>query len=111
MAKTNQPRIVNLSKEDINAYNIGEYSYNNKWVNYGKDNDFPNYLRNLYLTSPTHQTIVDNVAQLATGEGIHVVDPAKNPISNKWINENFPKETIKSLISDLKIYGYCAIQI
>lgn len=112
MAKTNQPRIVNLSKEDINAYNIGEYySYGNKWVNYGKDNDFPNYLRTLYLTSPTHQTICDGVAQLATGEGIHVTDPDKNPISNKWINENFPKETIKSLITDLKIYGYCAIQI
>lgn len=112
MTKINQPRIVNLSTEDINAYSIGEYnSYGNRWVNFGVNNDYPEYLRTLYLSSPTHQTICDNVAQLATGEGIQVTDPAKNPISNKWLNENFPKETIKNLISDLKIYGYCAIQI
>lgn len=112
MAKTNQPRIVNLSKEDINQYNIGEYmSYGNRWINYGLANDYPEFLRTLYLTSPTHQTICDNVAQLATAEGVSVIDPAKNPISNKWLNENFPKEVIKSLIGDLKIYGYCVIQI
>lgn len=112
MAKTNQPRIVNLSVEDINAFNIGEYtSYGNRWVNFGKDNDFPEYLRTLYINSGIHQQICDQVSQLATGEGISVVEPEKNPISNKWINENFSKETVKSLISDLKIYGFCTIQV
>lgn len=105
-------KIINLSVEDINAYNIGEYtSYSNKWINYGKQNDYPIFLRSLYLESGMHSQICDQVAQLATGEGIYVTDPQKNPISNKWLNENFSKDVIKSLITDLKIYGYCAIQI
>ena len=109
----NKTRIVNLSNiEDLTPYNIGEYvSYGNKWISYGIQNDYPSYLRTLYLESGIHQQICDNVSQLATAEGVSVVDPGKNPISNKWLNENFSKDTIKSLISDLKIYGYCVIQV
>ena len=98
--------------EDITAYDIGQYEYiGNRWVNFGKDNDYPEFLRNLYLNSPTHQAIVDGVQNLATGDGVEVVDPAKNPLSNKWLNENFPKEVVKKLIGDLKMYGYAVCQI
>lgn len=106
-------RMINLSNtEDITPYNYSEWiSSGYKWQPFGKDNDYPEYLRNLYLTSPTHQSIIDGTTNLATGEGVEVVDPAKNPISNKWVLDNLPKDVIKSLISDLKLYGYCALQI
>lgn len=106
-------KVVNLSNtEDINSYNFGEQNIHyNKWVNFGKDNDYPEYLRSLYLSSPTHQAIIDGVVNMATGEGVEVVDPMQNPLSNKWLNENFPENTVKELISDLKMYGYCVVQV
>lgn len=106
-------KIIKLANvEDITPFNSGEFNqYYQKWIDFGKDNDYPSYLRSLYLSSPTHQTICDQVTNLATGEGVEVVNPEQNPISNKFLNENFPKETIKHLLSDLKIYGYCAIQV
>jgi len=105
-------RTLNLSLEDINAYNFGEYlSSGSKWISFGKDNDYPQYLRTLYLSSPTNQAVIDGTINLATGEGVEVVDPAKNPLSNKWLNENFPKDVVKKLLSDLKMYGFCVAQI
>ena len=106
-------KVLNLSKvEDITPYDFGEYnSYSNKWINYGKDNDYPNYLRNLYLSSPTNQAVIDGTQNLATGEGIEVINPEQNPISNKFINDNFPKDVIKKMIGDLKLYGMTCIQI
>lgn len=106
-------RIIKLSNiEDITPYNIGEYYNSNmKWVDYGRNNDYPTYLRKLYLDSPTHQAICDSSTNLSTAEGIVVINPEKNPISNKWLNDNFSKDIIKQLISDLIIYGmaYCTI--
>jgi len=104
--------VLNLSIEDISAYDFGEYvSYGSLWINFGKDNDYPSFLRNLYLNSPTNQAIIDNTINLSTGEGVEVINPEQNPISNKWLNENFTKDVVKNLISDLKIYGYCVIQV
>ena len=34
-------------------------SRNNQWVDYGGDNNFPKYLQELYLSSPTQQAIID----------------------------------------------------
>ena len=109
----NNIRAINLSTniEDINAYNFGEYNYGTKWVDYGKDNDYPYFLRTLYLNSPTNQAVIDNTINMATGEGVEVIDPAKNPISNKWLNENFPKDVVKKLLSDLKLYVYATAEV
>jgi len=103
-------KVINLSNNPI--YSFGEYiSTGSKWIEYGKNNDYPEYLRELYLNSPTNQAIIDGVTNLATGEGVEVLNPEQNPISNKWLNENFDKSTVKKLISDLKMYGYCTVQV
>ena len=106
-------RVINLTNvEDITAYDYSEWvSTGFKWINYGKNNDYPSFLRTLYLSSPTHQAVIDGTINLATGEGIFVTDPVKNPISNKWVNENLPKDVVKSLIGDLKLYGYAVLQV
>ncbi len=106
----NAQRVINLSSNE-NVYEFSEYTYGTKWVSFGKDNDYPDYLRDLYLSSPTHQAIVDGTVNMATGEGVQVVNPVSNPLSNKWLNENFPKSTVKSLLNDLKMYGYCVAEV
>lgn len=105
-------RVINLSTSEENHYNTGEYaSYGNRWVNFGKNNNYTDYLLELYMSSPTHQAIIDGIVNLTLGEGVEIPNPEQNPISNKFLNENFPDSVVKNLISDLKIYGYCAVQI
>lgn len=107
-------RIVNLAtrNEDLTPYNIGEQnSMSNKWIDYGLNNDYPNYLRALYLSSPTNQAVIDGTINLSTGEGVEVINPEQNPLSNKYVNDNFPKDVVKSLLGDLKLYGWCVAQI
>lgn len=106
----NTQKVINLS-QNINPYNFGEYSYGTRWVSFGEDNDYDIYLRDLYLESPTHQAIIDGTVNMATGEGVEVKNPEGNPMSNKWLNDNFDKKTVKSLISDLKTYGYCTVEV
>ena len=38
------------------------------WVNYGSDNRYPEFLKDLYNTSPTHNAIVKTKAQMVVGE-------------------------------------------
>ena len=77
----NDIRIVNLSVEDLTPQNIGSYmGNNNKWVDYGINNDYPVYLRKLYLSSPTHQAICDSTINLATGEGVTIKDKVNNSL-------------------------------
>jgi hypothetical protein len=105
-------KILNLSIQDITPYDFGEYtSQYNRWVDFGRDNDYPSYLRNLYITSPTHQAVMEGVINMTTGEGVELVDPANNPISNTFLNRNFPKDVVKKLVSDLKTYGFCILQM
>lgn len=40
----------------------------NEWVNYGDDNLYPEYLKDLYNTSPTHNAIVKTKAEMVVGE-------------------------------------------
>lgn len=108
----NRIRIVNLNSEDVNAYNVGElYSYGNKWITFGSDNLWPNFLRTLYLQSPTHQTLVNGIANMIAGGGVFIETPEKNPLSNKFLNENFDIDTINKLSYDLKLYGWCTAQV
>lgn len=110
MEKNNDIRIINLSAEDLTPQNIGVYINNyHKWVDYGKNNDYPTYLRKLYLSSPTHQAICDTTINLACGEGVTILDKINNPLSAKFINDNFSQDVVKQLITDLYIYGYAVV--
>jgi hypothetical protein len=40
----------------------------NEWVNYGSDNLYPEYLKDLFNTSPTHNAIVKTKAEMVVGE-------------------------------------------
>ena len=45
-----------------------------RWVNYGADNLYPEFLKSLYNTSPTHNAIVKTKAQIVVGEGFTYED-------------------------------------
>lgn len=107
---TSGTKFIQLSKDELPMY-FTEQVYGNKWVKYGTNDQYMYYLRDLYLNSPTHGAIIDSQINLSTGEGITINSPETNPISNKFIIENFPKEVIKNMLSDLILYGFSTVQV
>lgn len=74
-------------------------NYNgSKWVSYGKNNLYPEYLWDLYLNCSTHQAIIDGKIDYVLGEGFASANKSK-------------KKVLKKIASDYIIYGGFAIQL
>jgi len=77
------------------------------FVSYGKDNDFPQYLENLYMTSPTHHALVDSIAYMIAGKDIEV-----DGLQAKLAVAKFRLNDLKGYLSfDLKLHGAYAIEV
>lgn len=84
------------------------------YLNYGVDNQFPNYLWELYLRSAVLQSIINGTADYAGGNTI--IYDESNPVINRLKDEaNKDGETlddvIKKIIVDYLIFGGFALQI
>lgn len=99
---------VNLEKQVEDAP-INKDS-NRGWVNFGKDNKYPNKLADLYHNSPTHHAAIDFLATSVLGEGVDYVtsnmgEDATPSYQSTW------DELIYNLALDYAVYGAYAIQI
>lgn len=88
-----------------------EKSYSGKpYLNYGDNNQFPNYLWDLYLRSALLQSIVNGTADYTTGEQILYSDlmPLKEE-ANK--DGETLEDIIKKIVVDYLIFGGFSLQI
>jgi len=71
------------------------------WIGYGVDNDFPDYLIDLYNESPTHHALCNSLAYWIFGSGM------KNPVLDglDW------NDILLKLCLEVKIHGYCFIEV
>lgn len=85
----------------------------NEWVNFGEDNLYPEYLKDMYNTSPTHQAIVKTKAQMVVGEGFEynneLLSPADDVKVLQIINQIYKDAYELSL--DYQIQGAMALEI
>lgn len=66
------------------------------WVDYGEKNLFPQYLHELYVSSPTHNALTNTIGQLIA--------------SSVLVPGDFEKEHVKAA-RDLKEYGGCYLEV
>ena len=60
-----------------------------KFVNYGSDDHYGEYLRDLYLASSTHSAIVNGVADMIYGGGLDATDREDSDgKKEQWLKEN-----------------------
>ena len=93
-------------------------SRNNQWVDYGDNNNFPKYLQELYLTSPTQQAIIDTKSLIVAGEGYTYDDSNLTEMQKAELNQFLHfidgKNSIETFISniskDLELYGAISIE-
>ena len=85
----------------------------NEWVNFGEDNLYPEYLKDMYNTSPTHQSIVKTKAQMVVGEGYEYNDQLlseADKINVLQIIQQIYKDAYE-LSLDYQIQGAMALEI
>ena len=105
--KTKEPFVINLS-----TYNSPEIveSQREEWVGYGADNDYYDYLIDLYRDSPTNNACVFGTAQLIYGQGITAKDAARKLEDYARFKSMVPDTEIRKMCLDLKMFGSCAVQ-
>lgn len=85
------------------------------WVNFGKKNDFPQYLWNLYLRSALLQSIINGTADYTIGDGLGTKDGTQAAKTIDLGKVNRKGETlddvVKKVINDYLIFDGFALQI
>lgn len=88
-------------------------SKNSEWVNYGSDNQYPEYLKDMFNTSPTHNAIVKTKAQMVVGDGFSYDDvmlTEREKISVLQILNQVDKDAYE-LSLDYQIFGAMALEV
>ena len=107
MQSPNRPMLLKLASDMPSAAAVE----GKKWVNYGEDNDFPEYLYELYRESPTHHALCNGIADMAYGDGFDSL--TQDIVKRASIQDVFERsgryrsgiDLIRKLTFDLKVYG------
>jgi hypothetical protein len=127
----------NDKKDDINLDNfVGSLdlsrveiprlseSNNYKFINYGADNNYPQYLVNLSKTSALHRTLIENKAKMVSGSDITVNDIPLNDwvnslsgttqvrVQNLFFNRQYPlRDWLKKTAYDYQMFGAYSTEV
>ena len=82
LSNYSQPEIVEDSK--------------NNWVEYGADNMYYNWLISRYKGSTTNNSIINNVARLIYGKGLHALDASRKPNEFAMMKSLFKPKMLRS---------------
>ena len=84
---------------------------NKDWVQYGLDNNYFNYLIELYENSTTNNSIINGVTNMIYGRGLSALDASSKPEEYAQMVTLFKKEDLRRFIMDYKLLGMAAFQI
>lgn len=88
-------------------------SRNNEWVDYGEDNLYPEYLKDMFSTSPTHNAIVKTKAQMVVGEGWEITDDhldEKSKVAVRQIISQIWRDAY-DLSLDYQLFGAMSLEV
>ena len=71
----------NLHIVNLSSYNRPKISEDKRkeWVNYGEDNNYYQYLIDLYTESTTNNAIINGISNMIFGRGLDALDSNKKP--------------------------------
>jgi hypothetical protein len=121
--KNEAPEIINIPKggDAIDAFSLSALTdlpvirenRTYEWVDYGLDNLYPEYLKDMYNTSPTHNAIVKTKAQMVVGEG-YTIDETfldeQEKIDALKLIQRIEKDKYE-LSLDFQLYGAMAFEV
>lgn len=110
-----------MSKHEFNVFGLPTHELplftekmGRDWVDYGFDNQYGDYLRDLYLGSSIQAAVVNGVSEMIYGDGLDATDREQKP--EQWLKtqkllENSDEDIMRQLCFDLKLYGQCYVQV
>ena len=103
----------NLHFIELNKYQTPVIVESNKkdWVEYGVNNDYYDFLIELYQNSTTHHAVVNAITKLIYGRGLDATDSSKKPNDYAQMKMLFRPDVLKKCITDFKLLGQCAFQV
>ncbi len=103
----------NIQVLKFEAYNPPKAveSRQDNWVNFGKKNDYYEFLIERYNNSTTNNQVINNIVKLIYGKGLTAKDAAQKPNAYAQLMTIFCKDDVKKLVTDLYLLGQCAIQV
>lgn len=84
---------------------------NKDWVEYGEDNNYYQYLIDLYYSSPTNNACIKGKSDMIYGYGPEVVKADRHLKGYLDFKTIFQNEEVKKCVMDLTMLGMCAFQI
>ena len=81
------------------------------WVAYGLDNDYFNYLINLYLNSTSNNSIINGIVNMIYGRGLSALNADRRPDEYAQMMSLFKKSDLRRFIKDRKMLGMAAFQL
>jgi len=84
---------------------------NKAWVELGSDNNYYQYLIDLYNSSPTNGAAINGIAQLIFGRGLDATNSSLKPNDYAMLKRLFRDDCVRKLATDLKLFGQCSMQV
>jgi hypothetical protein len=97
LASYEAPQITESKKDD--------------WVTFGDNNSYFQFLIDRYKNSTTNNAVINNITRLIYGRGLSALDASRKPNEYAQMMSIFNSSEIKKIVTDLKIFGQCAIQV
>ena len=110
-----------MSKHEFNVFGLPSHELplfqektGRDWVDYGYDNLYGDYLRDLYLGSSIQTAAVNGISEMIYGDGLDATDREEKP--DQWLKtqrllEQSDENILRQLCFDLKLYGQCYVQV
>lgn len=83
----------------------------NDWVGYGEDNDYYQYLIDLYHNSPTNNSAIKGIADLVYGKGLEAVKADRNLEGYLMMLKLFKPSCVRKIVMDFKMLGQASFQL
>ena len=102
----------------IHALNLASYTRpeitevkNRDWVGYGDDNNYYQYLIDLYHGSPTNNAAIKGIADMIYGDGLEAVKADRNLTGYIEMRKLFKDNCLRKIAMDLKLLGQASFQL
>lgn len=81
------------------------------WVAYGDDNDYYQYLIDLFINSTTNNAIISGISNMIFGKGIDALDSSSKPDQYAAMKSIFSDSCMRKVILDFKMLGEASFQV
>ncbi len=103
---------------NIHVLNLANYEKpevveqrNKDWVEYGKNNDYYDWLIKRYKNSTTNNAIINNITRLIYGRGLHALDASRKPNEYAMMKAMVSPRALRGVALNFKMLGVGYTQV